>query len=409
MKILIVSQYFWPENFRINAIVESLVERGISVEVLTGKPNYPDGKITPGYRFWGLQRQEWNGAVLHRVPLIPRGRKSRLGLIANYLSFVLFGCAAGAWMLRKRPFDVILVYGVSPILSVISALLIGWLKNIYVVTWVQDLWPDSLSATGYIENRQILSLVRFIVRYIYRHSDLILIQSRAFETPVRDLVPDASIAYYPNSVDDFFLGSIKVEIPLVNGFENVFPVLFAGNIGAAQGVDVIVEAARMLRENCDIHFIVMGDGSRRSDMMKLADRYKLANIDFPGRYPVEMMPSFMEKASALLVTLTDKPIFAATVPNKIQAYMAVGKPIIACLNGEGGRLVVESGAGLATPAEDARALAETVTSLYDLSVNERKKMGDNGRSYYQRFFDHEKLVGDLTGYLQSLLNNQEGK
>jgi len=400
MKLLVVSQYFWPENFRINAIVESLVNRGIEVEVLTGKPNYPEGKIAPGYRIWGCAREHWKGAILHRVPLVPRGSKSRLGLIVNYLSFIFFGSIFGAYMLRRQKFDVIFVYGLSPILSAIPALLIGWLKNIKVITWVQDLWPDSLSATGYIRNQYILSAVRHLVKYIYRHSDLLLVQSRAFEIPVKELASQTPILYYPNSVDESFSSDLEIEVPFVKGLEEGFPVMFAGNIGAAQGVSVIVEAALLLRDNNEIHFVVMGDGSSREEMMQVADQYGLTNIHFPGRYPVELMPGFMKKASALLVTLTDQPIFALTVPNKIQAYMAVGKPIIACLNGEGARLVVESGSGLATPAEDAESLAKAVVALYEMSAERLNELADNGRSYYRENFDHETLVDQLIGHMQ---------
>lgn len=403
MRILIVSQYFWPENFRINAIVESLTARGIEVEVLTGKPNYPDGVIAPGYQAWGCQREQWKGATLHRVPLVPRGRNSHSGLVLNYLSFILFGSIIGAWMLRKRQYDLIFVYGLSPILLAFPALFIGWLKGIKVVTWIQDLWPDSLSATGYVKNRYILSFVGYFVSFIYRHSDLLLVQSRAFEAPVRELSAQTPIEYYPNSVDEFFSAPVIGEIPDVSGYEAVFPVMFAGNIGAAQGVDVIVEAALLLRETRDIEFIVMGDGSCREDMMQLANKYELSNIHFPGRYPVELMPGFMKNAAALLVTLTDKPIFAVTVPNKIQAYLAVGKPVIASLNGEGARLVVESGAGLAAAAEDARALADAVIRLYEKPPADRKMMGENGHDYYQRHFNHEKLVDQLIEHFQSTL------
>ncbi len=408
MKLLVVSQYFWPENFRINALVESLVSHGVEVEVLTGKPNYPEGKIEPGYRFWGCASESWKGAILHRVPLLPRGTESRLGLVVNYLSFIFFGSIFGAYMLRQRKFDVIFVYGLSPILSAIPALLIGWLKNVKVVIWVQDLWPDSLAATGYISNHCILSAVRHLVKHIYRHSDLLLVQSRAFEMPVKELASQTPILYYPNSVDESFSSDLGIEVPLVKGLEEGFPVMFAGNIGAAQGVNVIVEAALLLRDNSEIHFVVMGGGSSREDMMHLANRYGLANIHFPGRYPVKLMPGFMKKASALLVTLTDQPIFEVTVPNKIQAYMAVGKPIIACLNGEGARLVIESDSGLATPAGDAESLAKAVVSLYEMPAERLEEMAGNGRSYYRQNFDHETLVEQFVDHMQ-LVSSGKGR
>jgi glycosyltransferase involved in cell wall biosynthesis len=404
LKILIVSQYFWPENFRINAIVETLVERGVEVEVLTGKPNYPEGVICSGYHVWGCQKERWKGATLHRVPLVPRGRNSHFGLFVNYLSFIFFGLVSGSWLIRKRQYDVIFVYGLSPILLAIPALFIGWLKKCPVVLWVQDLWPESLSATGYIRNKAILKLVELAVRFIYRHTDLLLVQSRAFEEPVRNLASGTPISYYPNSVDEIF--AVPAEgagtTQPVAGLDEGFSIMFAGNIGAAQAVGVIVEAASLLREYSDIHFIVMGDGSSREWMLTEVQQRELTNLHLPGRFPVEMMPGLMQRASALLVTLADQPIFAATVPNKVQAYMASGRPIIACLNGEGARLVVEAGAGLATPAEDAKALADTILRLYRQSSRERETMGDNGRRYYKEHFDHDGLIDQLTTLLQTV-------
>lgn len=408
MRVLIVSQYFWPENFRINAIVESLVKRNFEIEVLTGKPNYPDGIIAPGYRVLGCQQEEWNGAAIHRVPLIPRGKKSHIGLILNYMSFIVFGSLLGSWRLRKKKYDVIFVYGLSPILSAIPALFIGKIKGIKIVTWVQDLWPESLSATGYIKNDFILGFVEKIVRFIYRKSDLLLIQSHAFEAPVRKLASNTLIKYYPNSVDDFFSSAVinDKEVPPIAGLSDGFSVMFAGNIGAAQGIKVIVEAAVILKKYNDIHFIILGDGSCREDMLALSEEKGLDNIQFPGRFPVNMMPGLMRKASVLLVTLTDKPILRVTVPNKIQAYMAVGKPIIACLNGEGSRLVKEARAGISTPAEDAQALAKAVISLYKMPENKLNKLGRNGRFYYDKNFNHENLIEKLISLLNSVLEKE---
>lgn len=401
MRALIVSQYFWPEGFRINDVAKTLSERGVAVEVLTGKPNYPSGKIFSGYRAWGCQRERYQEITVNRIPLWPRGGGGwRLAL--NYLSFVVSGLLFAPWMLRKNGIDVIFVYAPSPILQAIPALFLGKLKGCPVVLWVQDLWPESLSATGYVRNPLILSLVRQVVRFIYSRVDLLLVQSRAFEAPVSLLASGTPIAYYPNSVDESFSLPGTNEPPSVEGLGAGFSVLFAGNIGAAQAVEVIIQAAALLREYSDIHFVVVGDGSARDGMVKAVEQQGLTNVYLPGRFPVEAMPGFMQKASALLVTLADKPIFAATVPNKIQAYMAAGRPIIASLNGEGARLVVEAKAGIAVPAEDAKALAEAVLRIYELSPDERNKMGSNGRMYYRKHFDHEQLVNQLIGYLQTV-------
>jgi glycosyltransferase involved in cell wall biosynthesis len=407
VRVLVVSQYFWPEEFRINDVAKTLKEKGIEVEVLTGKPNYPRGRIFEGYKALGSQREDYEGILLHRIPLFARGQGA-LRLALNYLSFIIFGLLFAPWLLRGRRFDVVFVYAPSPILQAIPAVFLGWLKGCPVVLWVQDLWPESLSATGYVRNHLAIEAVRRVVRFIYRHVDLLLVQSRAFEAPVRTLAGGTPIVYYPNSVDAAFAVSAVEGPPDVSGLGDGFAVMFAGNIGSAQAVGTIVEAAALLREYGDIHFVVLGDGSSREWMMDEARRRGLANLHLPGRFPVETMPGFMQRASALLVTLTDRPIFAATVPNKVQAYMAAGRPIIACLNGEGVRLVVEAGAGLAAPAENARALADAILALYALPADAREKMGENGRRYYREHFDHDRLVDRLIDLLRTAVQERKG-
>lgn len=407
MRVLIVSQYFWPEGFRINEVTKSLVEKGVHVDVLTGKPNYPEGKIFEGYRIGGCLREQYCGANISRVPLIPRGKNSRIRLALNYLSFIVSGLVCGPWLKRGKEYDVIFVYGLSPLMQALPALFVGWLKKVPVVIWVQDLWPQSLSATGYVRNRFILWAVGQVVRFIYRHADLLLVQSKAFVEPVRVLASGTPIKYYPNSVDGSFAVPAMGKTPDVPGLEGGFSVMFAGNIGAAQGVEVIVEAATLLKDNKDIQFVVLGDGSCRQWMLQqVADR-NLTNLHLPGRFPVETMPGFMQKASALLVTLADREIFAATVPNKVQAYMAAGRPIIACLSGEGARLVVEANAGVGVKAEDGKALAEAVLRLYRMSESERDEMGRNGRAYFHEHYDHERLVDQLIDELREVAQKKE--
>jgi len=402
-----ISQHFWPESFPINDICASLADKGIKVDVLTGKPNYPQGKIFPGYRIWGCMMESYRGTEVNRIPLRPRG-SGGIGLALNYLSFVFSGLLVAPFLLRKKKFDVIFVYSPSPILQAIPAIFLGFLKGSPVVVWVQDLWPASLSATGYVSNRVVLKLVEWVVRFIYRHCDLILVQSQAFVAPVRKLASDTPIEYHPNSVSEVFSAPTSGEIPSVAGMDANFAVLFTGNIGQAQGVDVIVEAAFLLKNYTDIQFVVMGDGSARQWMLDEVQKKALTNLHLPGRFPVESMPGFMQKASVLLVTLADREIFAATVPGKVQAYMASGRPIIACLNGEGARLLNEAEAGLATPAEDARALAKTILKLYRMPEGQRDEMGNNGREYCQRHFNHEGLIDRLIVHLQGAAQVENG-
>ena len=401
MRVLVVSQYFWPETFRITEVVHSLNDLGCDVAVLTGQPNYPDGVITPGYTAASLRTQIHNGLTIHRVPLVPRRHGSALRLALNYLSFVVSATFFGPWLLRGERVDVILVYAVSPIFQVIPAVFLKWIKGAKLVTWVQDLWPDSLAAIGYVRNPRVLRAVEWVVRWIYRHTDLLLVQSRAFEASVAALSPGKPIAYYPNSVDATFAKppSTDVDLPEVPALDEGFAVVFAGNVGAGQAVEVMIESAALLKDFPEIRFVVFGQGSRWDWMHDQVQARGLTNLHLPGRFPVNTMPGLMQKAGALLVTLADEPIFALTVPNKVQAYMAAGRPIVACLNGEGARLVEEAQAGVSVPAQDAKALAAAVLQLYQMSPEERANLGANGRRYFKAHFDHDKLVDELMAHL----------
>jgi glycosyltransferase involved in cell wall biosynthesis len=408
MKILVLTQYFWPEAFRINDVAKSMAQGGHTVEILTGKPNYPEGVIFEGYRAWGCQKELWNDIQIYRIPIFARGKKGATGLALNYLSFVVSGLLFAPWVLRGNKYDAIFVYAPSPILQTIPALFLGWIKKVPVTLWVQDLWPESLSATGYVMNSQILKAVKYVVSFIYRHVDLLLVPSEAFIQPVRDLASGAPVEYYPNSVDESFSRLSKAKIPEIPGLNSGFSVMFTGNIGSAQAVETIIEAAEILKEKRDIHFIILGDGSRREWMMQEADQRGLVNLHLPGRFPVESMPAFMQKADVLLVTLTDQPIFALTVPNKVQAYLAAGRPIIACLNGEGARLVVEAGAGLPVPAQDGKALAEAVLKLHDMTEEMRENLGHSGRAYFRTHFDHDLLIDKLIERLRMVAEKGKG-
>lgn len=399
MRLLLLTQYFWPETFRINEIVTSLVARGVSVDVITGQPNYPIGKVFPGYKAWGINKQFWSGARLFRVPLFPRGQKSGIRLAINYFSFVISATFFGAFRFSSIKPDVIFVYAPSPLLQALPALFLGWLKRVPVVLYVQDLWPDSLEATGYIKSQHIIRFVKSIVSFIYKRTDLILVSSKPFKDIIHSYGTEAKIIYYPNSVENIFFdpeSGLKLIIPELDAG---FKVVFAGNVGSAQAVQVIVDAARLLREYSDIRFIVVGSGSELDWMKNQILSYDIKNLFLVGRHPVEAMPNILSRASALLVTLADRPIFALTVPNKIQAYLAVGRPIVACMNGEGARIVEEAGAGISMPAEDGAALAAGILKLYELPDSERVQMGKNGQSYFAKNFEHEQLIDKLIEYL----------
>lgn len=404
MNILIVSQYFWPENFRINDLVRALLGHGQKVDVLTGQPNYPTGKTFDGYRANGFSMQNWEGATVYRVPLAPRGVGSALRLVWNYVSFVLSGSTLGPFALRGRHVDVIVVYAVSPILQALPAIFLKWIKGAKLVILVQDLWPESLEATGFIRNRTVLSLVRVMVRWIYARADLLLVQSEAFIEPVAALADRGKIAYHPNTADDVFVAP-QQETPdhcPIPGLEEGFSVVFAGNLGTAQSVETIVEAAALLKDMREIRFVLVGDGSRVSWIKQKIAELGLKNVQLTGRYPLGSMPSILKHAGALLVTLKDEPIFAQTIPSKVQVYLAMARPVVACLNGEGARIVQQANAGVSCKAEDAHALAIAIRQLADLSVEQRNVLGQNGLRYFRSHFDRDMLTKTLIDHFQQL-------
>jgi glycosyltransferase involved in cell wall biosynthesis len=407
MRLLAVSQYFWPESFTINEVILSLKARGIDVSFLTGKPNYPDGVVFEGYRARGLLKEDWQGIRVYRVPMIPRGRSGAMRLAANYLSFIASVGVFGPWLVRKEHPDAILVYCPSPLLQALSALFLGRLKGVPVLVWVQDLWPESLESTGYVKNRLALGLVRELVKFLYQHTDRVLISSRSFAAPISAMVPTARISYLPNSVDVGFCAPESALRTPMPELDDGFCVVFAGNIGAAQAMDVVVMAAEKLASVPEIRFVVIGSGSRLEWMRQEVLARRLANVHLVGRYPAAAMPYLLSRASALLVTLADRPIFAATVPNKVQAYLAVGRPVVGCLNGEGARLIEEAQAGLTVPAEDPDGLARAILELHRMTPEARRKMGENGRSFYRQNFDHELLVDRLIGLIEDTVKEHQ--
>jgi glycosyltransferase involved in cell wall biosynthesis len=406
MKVLIFTQYFWPETFGINALTRKLRDQGVEVTVMTGKPNYPEGKVFAGHSAWGTARESYDGIEVLRVPLFPRGKQSPLRLLLNYLSFIVAGTVVGPWMLRRRSFDVVFVYAPSPVLQALPAIWLARLKRAPLVLWVQDLWPESLSATGFIKNQRALDLVAHAVRFIYRHTDRVLVPSAAFRAPILALTQGAAdIHYYPNAWIEEPVANTTVDVEaLAKDIASGFSVVFAGNLGAAQSLDTILDAAERLQSaGSQARFFLIGSGSLSSWLRDEIQRRKLRNVLLPGRFAPDTMHRLYEAASALLVSLRDEPIFALTIPSKVQGYLAAGRPIIAALNGEGARVVKEAEAGVACAAGDARALAEAVQVLGGMDIRSRAEMCENARRYALTHFSLDRLTSDLVRQFEELV------
>jgi glycosyltransferase involved in cell wall biosynthesis len=405
VNILIVTNHFWPEEFRINDLALGLKERGHSISVLTGIPNYPAGRFFSGYGFFKKTSEVYNGINIYRAPLIPRGSASGIRLAINYVSYALSACLVAPFRCRDR-YDLILVFESSPITVGLPAILLKWLKNIPIMFWVQDLWPDTLSATGVVRSERVLSWVTLLVRFIYKQCDSILIQSRAFAESVTNLAPSqTSVHYYPNSAEALYqpllLDKNAPEFRLIPAG---FRIMFAGNIGVAQDFETILAAAELLKDHHDIHWIIIGDGRKREWVeQEVIKRGLSEQFHLLGRYPVETMPRFFSHADAMLVTLKSEPIFALTIPSKIQSYLACARPIVAALDGEGALVIEEAGAGMVCSAEDSYALAESVLNMYRLPIHERKAIGECGREYFLKEFDREMLLDRMEELLLELV------
>jgi len=394
----VVSQYFWPENFRINELVSELTARGHSVTVLTGVPNYPEGRVFPEFARDPGRFTKYAGAPIVRVPMLPR-HQGKLRLALNYLSFAWSGLVIGSWRLRGREFDAIFVFQISPITAALPAVLQRRLKNAPLFLWVLDLWPDTLAAVGVVKSERVLTWLGYLVSYIYRRCDRILIQSRAFGANIERYASDRKrLRYFPGWAESIFGDGIDnvAPAPELSAYRHTFNILFAGNIGDAQDFPAILDAAESTRGRNDIRWIIVGDGRAADYVRDEIERRSLQErVVMLGRYPLERMPSFFRAAGALLVTLKANPIFSLTIPGKVQSYLGAGVPILGMLDGEGARIIEHAEAGLVCRAGQGLALARCAEQMADMSLQDRADMGTRGRAYCRREFDRATLVDDL--------------
>lgn len=403
MKVLLVTQYFYPENFKSNDIANELTKRGHKVTVLTGLPNYPEGKIYKNYSFFKNNSEHYFGAKVIRTWLIPRGKGGGLRLFLNYFSWAFFSSIKAFFLAYRTKFDVILVHEPSPVTQGFPAIVVKKIQKIPLHFWVLDLWPESLTSAGGINNKYILSFFTKIVKYIYKESDKILISSRSFK---KSIVAKGNfhdkIIYFPNWAEDIISnGNDNYPIPII---PEGFRVMFAGNIGVAQDMESIMKAAYVLKDKIQIQFIIIGDGRMKETLEKFIKEKKLYNtVHLMGRFPINAMKTFFNKADALIVSLRDEMVFNLTVPAKLQAYMCTQKPILGMLNGEGAQIIKDSNCGFVAEAGDYNDLAKIILNTYNLSQIERNSLGNNGFMYYEKNFSITSCIDNLEQILKSTI------
>lgn len=399
--ILVVSQYFYPETFRINDMCLEWVKRGYKVTVVTGIPNYPMGKTFKGYGITKKRHEVWNGIEIYRIPLIPRGSGS-LGMIANYLSFMVSGMLAGK--VKKIKADLVFSFEVSPMTQVMTG--ISFAKKLHVphYLYVQDLWPENVITVTGIRNPLIIKPIDKMVDYIYKNSDQIFATSPSFVEAIcnrKVAVNREKVHYWPQYAEEFYKPidkSIAKEAATAYGIPNddSFKIIFTGNVGTAQGIDILPQTAELLK-NENIKFVIIGDGRY---LEKLVSDIKSRQLEkmfiFVARQPAEKIPVLLSACDVAFISFADDELWKMTIPAKLQSYMACGMPIIAVADGETKRIIEEAKCGWVCKMGDSRGLKKTIHEMMKIDLQEMMK---HSLCYYNNNYKKEKVISKIMDYL----------
>lgn len=410
MNILIVTQYFYPENFRINELAKELILRGHTISVLTGIPNYPSGKTFEDYLQSPKDYDNYEGVKIYRIPIIVRG-SSNLQLILNYLSFIISGFFWGPWVLRGKKFDAIFVYQPSPITVGLPAILLGKIKHAPVILWVLDLWPDTLRALNVVRSPLFLNLIGALVKYIYNRTTLILAQSYSFIYSISNYCDNKSkIRYFPNWADEIFFNPNLLPAPEIPKIQGAFNVLFTGNIGEAQDFPVVLDAIDLLKHKVNVRLLIVGDGRKLKWLQnEVICRNLQQHVLLLGRYPAERMPSFYLHANALLISLKKHPVFSMTIPAKLQSYLMARVPIIGMIDGESAKVILEANAGIVCEASNPFSLSLAIIDLAKMPESKRNIFAENGQSYAYQNFKRSSLITKLELFISEAIMLKQNK
>lgn len=403
MRILIISQYFYPENFRINDLALELKKRGHEITVLTGLPNYPQGEYFKGYSNKKDCDEVWEDIPIYRCKLRPR-KTGSINLIRNYLSFVK-ATNKKQKELYDKDFDLIYVFEVSPITVALPAIKFRKKKQIPIIINIQDLWPENIIAVTGISNVIIIGLINRMVNYIYQHCDLILTASPSFVSKIRGrVINKEKVKYWPQYS---IVSKTNEEVSL---FDNdCFNIVFTGNIGEAQGIDLAIEAAKLLKdEKICWHFV--GDGRSKDKLMNLVNKYNLGDkVKFYGFHPENEIPEYLKNADAALLILKPNPVFEMTIPAKLQTYFACGVPILGCVSGEGKRIIEESKAGIVSENISVDALVKVCNEFLKLNQDDLEKYKKKAYEYGESNFNKNMLILSLEKEMENIKNVGEEK
>lgn len=405
MKILINTQYFWPETFRINDVVIFLEERGYSVDILTGKPNYPDGSLFKEYRDNPSKFETYSKSRIYRIPIFLRGKSTSISLFFNYCSYVMSAIFFGTFILRNKKYDVIITFATSPITVAIPGIYFSWIKNTKHILWVLDLWPDILKELNILKNQFIFIFLNKIVNYIYNKADIILAQSKSFQKIISSRTKDKSkTIYFPSWSEEITEKKILDQDIIESGiYKNKFNIVFTGNLGDAQNFDKIIDSAELLKDHDDIQWIIIGSGRRLDSIKDEIKKRELKNFILLGYRPASEMSFFHNIASILLVSLKSGNYLSCTIPGKLSTYMESNKFILGFLNGEAAELIKKSKVGMVVHPDNAAALANKIVELKNNpELISRVAINNYGSRYVSKYLNKKNILLTLIENLKKI-------
>jgi len=381
VRIMLLTQWFEPEPaLKGVSFARELIKQGFEVEVVTGFPNYPEGKLYPGYKMRFIQREIIEGVNVTRLPLYPSHDGSALNRIANYTSFGFTSFIYG--LFAKRP-NVIYAYH-PPLTTSITAMLLRFFRRIPIVIDIHDMWPDTLLATGMLNNKNLLRVIGWVCNFVYKHADRITVISPGFKHLLIERgVSAEKIQVIYNWCNEDTLSASQASCPKDFETDTTFRVMFAGNMGQAQGLDAIVDVAEKLQSlRSDVSLVLLGAGIAMEKIKRKIEEKNLSNVRCIPQVPMNEVGAFLNAADVLLVHLKDDPLFRITIPSKTQAYMAIGKPVLMAVRGDAADLVREADCGMTAIPEDVESITQAILKLADMSEAERNSMAAKGRAFY---------------------------
>ena len=388
-KLLVISQGYWPEHFPINDLVESIHrDKEFEISVLTGYPNYPEGRIYKGYEKNFFSKRYDNhstGYKIFRVPIIRRIKNSKISIIFNYLSFIIMGIVMSPFLLRKEKFDYILVFANSPLPQAFVGIFLKFVKSSKLILWVQDLWPEILRETGYVRNNLLLKIINYIVKLIYYFSDIILAQSQSFKREIQKKIKK-KIIYFPNPSTDM---SKKIKKKLKN--KNKFKILYAGNLGKAQNFEKIIEISKKLRKEKKIIIQIIGGGNRYSWVKKKIKDENITNISLSNNVPFNKIPEYYADADCLLISLKKDKFLNMTIPSKLQNYLSAKKPILSFCGGETKKIIEENKCGLNLYNLSDKEISERIIYFSKSKKETLNNMSNRGYKFFKENFEINKI------------------